>query len=123
MSDVQEKKPKVSKKVVKDPAKQPSAEAILAKTPVPQPRDLIDTSLKIIQAEIGKLSTVSAAGQLDPQQARILTEYVKTLVVVDKNAKDLPEEQDDIASMSDEELLEEAKKAIEASKNKKVETK
>lgn len=122
MSEVQEKKPKVSKKVVKDPA-QPTAEALLAKIPVPQPRDLIDTSLKIIQVEISKLSTVSAAGQLDPQQARILTEYVKTLVVVDKNAKDIPEDQDDVASMSDEELLEEAKKAIEASKNKKVETK
>ena len=94
---------KVTKTKVKTKKKQDKPVS-LDDVPVPAPNDLIDVSLKIIQKEISKLSTVSATGSLDPQQARILTDYIKTLVVVDKNLKE-EEATDEFKDLSDEESM------------------
>lgn len=72
-------------------------------------KELISQGLEIISLEISKIAKASQAeDHLDPSQARILTEYVKTLVSVDKNTNK-PEEEE---PLSDEELLEKAKEAI-----------
>ena len=86
--------------------------------PSPDPKKLIDVSLGIIQSEIGKLKAVSSESQLDSSQARILTDYVKTLVVVDKNNKDNPADSD-VDEMSEEELLALATEAIKVVKKDK----
>ena len=82
------------------------------------PKRLIELSLGIISEEIGKLRAVSSQGQLDSSQARILTDYVKTLVVVDKNNKENPADSD-VEEMTEEQLLALAQEAIKAVKKDK----
>jgi hypothetical protein len=89
--------------------------------PPPDAKTLIDQSLGIILVEVGKLSAVSALGQLSPVQAKTLTDYIKVLVSVDRNSRMLPEIEDNsISDLTDEELLAEAKKAIAITKKAEI---
>lgn len=80
-------------------------------------RDLLERSLKTCEREINKIEKISMSDAqipLAPEYASMLVNYAKTLVMVDKNKKEFPEEDenDEIKKMSDEELKILAKEII-----------
>lgn len=91
-----------------------TSEAVLEPTSA---RALLDRNLQTIERELLKLERISMADAnypLAPEHASVLVNYAKTLVLVDKNKKEFPEdeEDDELKYLSDAELTELAKKVI-----------
>jgi ribosome-binding ATPase YchF (GTP1/OBG family) len=81
------------------------------------PRELLERSLKTCEREIEKIERISMSDAqipLVPEFASMLVNYAKTLVMVDKNKKEFPEdnEDDELKNLSDAELAELAKQII-----------
>jgi hypothetical protein len=80
-------------------------------------RSLLERSLKTCQREIEKIEAISMSDAqipLVPEFASMLVNYAKTLVMVDKNKKEFPEdeEDDELKNLSDAELAELAKQIL-----------
>ena len=77
------------------------------------PNNILAKALSIIANEVDKLEVLSGkATHLDRSEASILTDYVKTLVSVRKDERDIAKS-DDIQGKSDEELLKLAQEAMD----------
>jgi hypothetical protein len=88
------------------------------------PRELLERSLKTCEREIEKIERISMSDAqipLVPEFASMLVNYAKTLVMVDKNKKEFPEdnEDDELKHLSDTELTELARKVIFEKNEKK----
>ncbi len=80
-------------------------------------RSLLDQNLKTIQRELEKIERISCADSnypLAPEHMTALVQYAKTLVAVDKNKKENPDEDDDdeLKNLSDAELAVLAKELL-----------
>jgi hypothetical protein len=77
---------------------------------------LLDRNLFTIKRELEKIEALSLADKypLAPEFGIALVNYAKTLVLVDKNKKENPDEDedDDIKNLSDAELTELARQVI-----------
>jgi hypothetical protein len=77
---------------------------------------LLDRNLFTIKRELEKIEAMSLADKypLAPEFGMALVQYAKTLVLVDKNKKENPDEDDDddIKNLSDAELTALAKELI-----------
>lgn len=91
---------------------------------VDTPRTLLTESLEVIKTEIKKLLSFSKQSQyvLDPDSIKALNDLTRTLVIMDKNNKDTPPDEDDeaaaIENLSDDELREIARQIIEDKETK-----
>lgn len=84
---------------------------------VVEARALLSSNLFTIKRELSKLERISAADSnypLAPEHMSALVQYAKTLVAVDKNKKEHPDddESDDLKNLSDAELAALAKELI-----------
>lgn len=87
-------------------------------------RKLLGLNLKTIERELSKLEKISEGESypLAPEHMSALVQYAKTLVAVDKNKKEHPDEDDEgdeLRNLSDQELTELAKKVIFEKNEKK----
>jgi hypothetical protein len=88
-------------------------------------RELLDKNLRTIDRELEKIEKISkmdAQIPLVPEYAMALVQYAKTLVAVDKNKKEHPDddnEDDELKHLSDAELTELARKVIFEKNEKK----
>ena len=88
----------------------------IATTEPASARDLLDRNLKTIERELEKIEEISKIDKIPlvTEYAISLVQYAKTLVIVDKNKKEFPEDEqdDELKHLSDAELTELAKKVI-----------
>lgn len=88
-------------------------------------RELLSLNLRTIERELNKIERISQSDQnypLAPEHMTALVQYAKTLVAVDKNKKEHPDEDDEgdeLRNLSDQELTELAKKVIFEKNEKK----
>jgi ribosomal protein L29 len=81
------------------------------------PRDLMETALRIIKEELAELKEASLAGKLDPDNTMALIRYSDALVrYVKDGLKQREDEQSDVKKLSTEELVKEAAELAQKAK-------
>ena len=78
-----------------------------------KPNELIAEAMGLIEKDLNHLKSEVKTGALRDGRAKVLAEYMRTLVSVSKDLRQSKEkEEDDLSKLSDEELLEKAKQAM-----------
>ena len=91
------------------------AQVIRARSATPSTVSMLDDALGIIGQQIDMFRVKSGQNQrLDEKEARILQGYIKSLVDLSKEEREREKLDDALKNMSDEELLELAKKQLES---------
>lgn len=78
-----------------------------------KPKDIIDQAVNIMQEQIRKHAEDSKEKKLNLSETRALTDIAKTLVIIDKNSKENPDDANLIDNMTDDEIRKKAKEIME----------
>lgn len=82
--------------------------------------DLLDQALDVLQAEINYIKEEAKKEALRDGRARVLAEYIRTLVSVSKdNTAKAEKEEEDLKKLSDDELIAQAEAAMKSIKKDK----
>lgn len=106
----------MSKRIVLPPNAKPPIE-VSPITGMPTAEKLIAEAIGIIQSELVRFGMKAKKGQsLDLKEARVLQGYIKALVDLSKENRDI-EKQKDFSKMSDDELIAMVQVLLEKRKN------
>jgi len=76
-------------------------------------RESLDKAISIMDEQLTRHAKASSLSTLDKDDIRSVTDMAKTLVMIDKNLKDNPDDDDDeIKNMTNEELRIRAKEIL-----------